>query len=388
MAFEIRAATDDDWPAMFRVDGRAFGAEYSEAERSGVRSVAPPDRYRVAVDAGAIVGIAGSFPFEMTMPGGATVPTGGITWVSVDVVHRRRGLLGRLMEAVHADLADRGEPLAALTASEGGIYERFGYGVATQSRVTALDRHRAAFRDEFVPSDAAVRIVEPESGLDELMAIWERYRVARAGEVNRTEAWWRWLVAELGESAVYVTHRDGLAIWKTTQAWHDGHPAAELRLVNLVALTPDAHAALWHTVTSADLVGTIVSRRVPIDDPLPYLLKDPRALRTTNLNDDIWLHPLDIGACFGARTRYGTDDQFVVEVAGARWRLGAAGASRVRARADLVTDRAALGALLLGGVAPSQLAAGRRLTARSAEVLRRADATFLVHPAPHCQTGF
>ena len=62
--------------------------------------------------------------------------------------------------------------------------------------------------------------------------------------------------------------------------------------------------------------------------------------------------------------------------------------SRVRTRPDLVTDAAGLGALLLGGVAPTTLVAGRRAEARDAAALRRADAMFVVHPAPYCQTGF
>jgi hypothetical protein len=49
-------------------------------------------------------------------------------------------------------------------------------------------------------------------------------------------------------------------------------------------------------------------------------------------------------------------------------------------------DHASLGALLLGGVRPSALAAGRRLESRSDAVLRRADAFFVTSPAPHCQT--
>jgi len=95
----------------------------------------------------------------------------------------------------------------------------------------------------------------------------------------------------------------------------------------------------------------------------------------------------DVTACFGART-YGTDDDVVVEVDGSRWRIGAGGVTAVRTRPDLVTDRAGLGALLLGGVAPSTLARGRRLEPRSAEALRRSDAIFLTHPMPYSQTGF
>jgi predicted acetyltransferase len=120
---------------------------------------------------------------------------------------------------------------------------------------------------------------------------------------------------------------------------------------------------------------------------LPCLPTHPRVGRTTDLNDCLWCNVRDVKACFGART-YGTDDDVVVEVDGARWRIGAGGVALVRSRPDVVTDEAGLGALLLGGVAPTTLAAGRRLEPRSGEALRRADALFLTHPAPYSQTDF
>ncbi len=136
-----------------------------------------------------------------------------------------------------------------------------------------------------------------------------------------------------------------------------------------------------------DLVGTIISGMLPPDDPLPFLLTNQRVVRTTDLNDSVWCRPLDVAACFRARA-YGTDADVVVEADGTRWRIGAAGVAKVRSRPDLVTDRAGLGALLLGGVAPTTLAAGRRLEARDANALRRADAVFRLAPDPYLQTGF
>ena len=74
----------------------------------------------------------------------------------------------------------------------------------------------------------------------------------------------------------------------------------------------------------------------------------------------------------------------------ALWNGGATGAActRVRTRPDLVMDHPSIGALLLGGVRPSQLVAGRRVQARNADAVRRADAFFVTSPAPHCQSMF
>ena len=384
---ELRVPEEEDWPRVAHADGRAFGGAFTDEEIARVRSTVELDRFRIAVDGGVIVGAAGSYGFDMTLPGGRTVPTGGVTWVSVAVTHRRRGLLRQMMDAVHDDIDARGEPMAALTASEGGIYERFGYGIATRTRVTVLDRRLASLRPELAAADGTVRMVDPVESLDEIAAVWDRYRRTRAGELSRTPAWWTALFADMGSAATHLLHPDGYAAWQPTAQWNDGHPAHQLNLWTLAAVTPEAHRALWQTILASDLYGPVQSRKIAVDDPLPYLLTNQRALRTTDLNDGVWCNVRDIKGCFGGRA-YGTDDDLVIEADGRRWRIGPAGVTSVRRRADVVTDHAGLGALVLGGVAPTTLAAGRRLEARTSDALRRADALFVTNPAPHCQTAF
>jgi predicted acetyltransferase len=152
-----------------------------------------------------------------------------------------------------------------------------------------------------------------------------------------------------------------------------------------------AHASLWDALLGVDLVGEVSSWRLPLDDPLPYLLHDQRQVRTTAVNDAVWVNVRDAATCFAART-YGTTDRLVVEADGVRWAIDGSpdGASvrKVRTRADLVTDQATLGPLLYGGVRPTVLAAGRRLELRSTEVARRADRFFLGDVMPHCQTNY
>jgi len=384
---ELRIPDEEDWPRVAHADGRAFGGAFTEDEIARVRATVELDRFRIAADRGAVVGAAGSFGFEMTLPGRRAVPTGGVTWVAVAVTHRRQGLLRRLMDAVHEDIDERDEPLAALTASEGGIYERFGYGIATRTRVTTIDRRLVSLTPELAVSTGDVRMVDPNESVDEIAAVWERYRLTRAGEISRAPSWWPVLFADMGGAATHLLHPDGYAGWQPVPQWNDGHPAHQMTLWTLAAVTPEAHRALWQTILASDLYGQIQTRKIPVDDPLPFMLTNQRALRTTDLNDGVWCNVRDVRRCFEQRA-YGTDDDVVVEVDGRRWRIGASGVSTARTRPDLTTTGAGLGALLLGGVAPTTLAAGRRLEARNPETLRRADALFVVHPAPHCQTGF
>lgn len=385
---EIRIPTADDYPAMGRQIHESFGAsDPEELEREQV--LVDFDRFRVAYDTAArrIVGVSGTWAMEITLPGAAAVPMGGTTWVAVAPTHRRQGILTRMLDALHTDIAARGEPLAGLGASEGPIYGRFGYAVATYRRSIRIDRRMVSFDQRFAaPRGSVVLLPGDDHGLIDLISPrWDRYRRGRVGELARTDDRHRVLTATRGKQAIYAFHDDGYACWKVTPDWSAVPPKHELRILEMAASTVAARDALWSTIMSIDLVGPIVTTLLPIDDPLPYLVSNPRAVTTSGIADMLWLKVLDVPAVFGRRT-YGVDDDVVIDVGGTRWSMGATGCSRVRRRADLVIDPNVLGALVLGGVSAHTLHAGRRLEARSPEVLRRADVLFRTFPDPNCQT--
>ena len=403
MSIEIRPVREDDWPAIFFADGRAFGTSYTPEEIAKRLPLLDPSRFRIAVDscpgrAGQVVGVAGSFALDVTLPGGATVPMGGVTWVSTATTHRRQGLMRRVVGAVHDDIDERGESIATLYASEGGIYENIGYGIASYQRTTVLDRRLTRMRADCTVVSPGVRMLDETADVTaELAPLWERFRRTRVGEVSRDETYHDALVdmrntgTDGMSAAYYLVHADGFAVYRMKMDWEGGLPAHTLHLSELAAITPAAHAALWQTLMDVDLVGEIHSRALAIDDPLPYMLANQRALRTTVLADGVWANIRDASIAFGART-YRADDRLVVESDGRRWAIegGPDGGSckPVRTRPDLTTSHSGFSSLIYGGVLPSALVAGRRMTARNDDALRRADLFFPISLAPNCQTHY
>jgi predicted acetyltransferase len=391
VTIHFRRAGTDDLDALIDRDLQAFSGTFTAEERATWRELLDLDRFRVAYDGADLVGAAGSHELELTLPGGAVVPTGGTTWVSVSPTHRRRGIVTRLMSEVHADIEERGEPIAGLMASEGSIYERFGYGVATRCRVVEMDTRDAKVAD---PPDDVLRMVAPADHVDELWDRFDRHRSGSPGEVSRTRAWLAMRIAQLSQPFCAI-HENGYALWTIDADWGEAEPAHTLRVMDLVASTPDASASLWNLVLSIDLVRTVAARpTVRLDDPLPYLLSDPRAVRTKAVHDFLWLRPNRVGELLAAR-RYRIDDELVIEVVDGddveRWRLsgGPDGAvcDATDAEPDLTLGRAAMGSLLLGGVSATELAAGGRLNSLGID-LGRVDAFFGWSPSPHCTTSF
>ncbi len=109
MTWDIRPCTNiEEFAAALGAIGHYFGgwpADDATVERFS--SNLPLDRIFGAWDGDRLMGGAGAFAFELTVPGG-TVPCGGVTVVGVLPTHRRRGVLTAMMREQLDDLRRRG----------------------------------------------------------------------------------------------------------------------------------------------------------------------------------------------------------------------------------------------------------------------------------------
>ena len=396
----LRRATADDFQAIALADGRAFGFHYSEEGLADARAQFDPDRYLLACDDSPgkeeIVGVTGSYALDVTLPGGARLPAPGVTWVSVAVTHRRRGILHALLAEQHRGFIQDGLALSLLTASEGGIYGRFGYGIATEHRSVEINRRQATLR-RGAPDPGGVRQVDTAEIRRIGPELHRRWAALTPGAVSRSDAWWNVHALDREEyrrssSAMFhLAHPDGYVSFRRESD-------RVCRIVDMFAATPEAYAALWRTLLALDLVDTIRWRSASADEPLQHLLADPRQLRTTDIWDGMWARILDVPAALSAR-RYAVELEVMLDVQdafldrGGRFRLrgGPDGASCELVSSggsDLVMDIATLGALLFGGARAEALARAGRLLTDDDAVLRRVDAAFLAERVPQHGTEF
>jgi predicted acetyltransferase len=399
--------TDEELEAFVRTDLRSFGASFSDDSVARARRFLELDRTRAAFDEdGAVVGCSAALSWEVTVPGGASLPSAAVTWVSVRGTHRRQGLLRSMMAALLDDAVARNEPLAMLFASESVIYGRFGYGTATFGSSFEIERPHATLVRGAAPAPGRLVLLERAEIEPIARAVFDEHRRQRVGEVSRSEAWWQSRFEDRPDerggasNLFYVAHErspgvwDGYAMYRMHEKW-DGAPDYTLDVVELVALEDDARAALVAYLLDVDLVGRIRYGHAPVDDPLRWSLADPRRLRTTSTTDMLWLRVLDVTRALSART-YAVDDRLVLEVhdafrpdAGGRFVLEDGVCSRTdTAEPDLVLGASELGSLYLGGAGVAPLVAAGLVRVREPSVVARATAMFRTDPAPHCHTDF
>ncbi len=105
-----------------------------------------------------------------------------------------------------------------------------------------------------------------------------------------------------------LLHADGFALYRT----HGNDEKKRIEISELAAVTPQAHIALWRVLLGMDLIETVTVWTHP-DDVLPYLLTDPRLVRTVGVEDTLWLRMLDIPAVLEARS-YAADVSVVLDI--------------------------------------------------------------------------
>ena len=403
MDVEYRPVTRDEFDAFARAGTVAFGHEPFPPDAPLGFAEAEFDRTRAAFVGDELVGSGRNYSFELTVPGGAIVPAAGVSWIAVLHSHRRRGVLRGMMAALDDDAVAHGEAVSILTASEGGIYGRFGYGVGTWGTHLHVDRAHSAFASPRA-DDGQFHYLSRADALERFPDVFARACRLRAGMVSRPDAWWEetlFMFAPPSKACFFVLHKaadgtaDGFVIYEISGEFSDGINRKTLRVLDILALTPDVHAKLWQFAFSIDLVETVAASQIALDDPLRFLLADVRRLRTDAVNDHLWVKILDVERALEAR-RYARTDRLVLEIhdGPTRTRVALAGAPdaaqcrTTKAAPDLVLGLSQLGSIYLGGVRAEQLAAAGVVEERTPGAIARADAMFASYPAPHCSTWF
>lgn len=405
MDVEIRTIDDGEREAWVRAAETAFSSMSKDDEVASFLPVIETDRSFAALDAGKIVGTAAAITFRIVVPGEERVATAGVTMVGVHATHRRRGINTAMMGAILDQAAGRGEPLAALSASEGAIYGRFGYGLA-------------AFISEFQAESARMQFVrgyEPRGRVDllpkdEALPIIGRVYDAslRPGGPERSDAQRDLVFAHLFHEErdkpwFYAVHRhengepDAYAVYTMKHEWPRSVPSGTIEVKESMATTPSGYAGIWRYLFDVDLVATVEAWGRPADEPLLHLVREPRRLRV-GLLDGLWIRLVDIPAALAAR-RYHADGRVVFEIADpfrpandGRYEIAVEGGvgrcQRTDSPPDLVGSVNVLGATYLGGVSFHQLAQASQVQERRSGALTDADAMFASTVVPWCPWAF
>uniref|UniRef100_A0AAU2A495 GNAT family N-acetyltransferase n=1 Tax=Streptomyces sp. NBC_00093 TaxID=2975649 RepID=A0AAU2A495_9ACTN len=416
-AIDIRPVSEDGLREWTRALSTGFlrSPEVSDVELEARRGGFLPGRTLGAFDGGRCVATFRSFPQELSVGGGATVPADAISNVTVSPTHRRRGILTRMMGQDLAAAKDRGDVVATLIAAEYPIYGRYGFGPATWTSEWTIDVPRTGLDPRWAgPTDGGrIDLVDAEDVRKLGPELHARLVRQQPGAVSRDERWWQVNtgVVRFGGSwdePFYAVYRsadgevDGLVSYEADDKWEAKQPEDTAEVNWLIAATPAAERALWQYLCSIDWITKVKTGWRAPDDLLPFFLPDPRAARLTAHADWLWVRILDVVRALEARPYDSSTSGrgLVLDVvdadgfAGGRYRLDVSAegvgscAPATRDAAELTLDVRELAALWLGDESAVRLAALGRVREERAGAARVADALLRTSRRPWCPDIF
>ena len=402
---ELRAVTEETFTDYARAIARGFEEthhpETDELERRllGARSsgFAVDDRW---------VGTCGSLARRLVVPGGTDVATAAVTAVTVAAPYRRRGLLSRMITHELELCVERGEPLAALWASESMIYGRFGFGPAADRAVLTGTSRRLEFLPD-VRLEGSVDDVPREDFLAAVRGLHDELVRERPGAFVRDDDLWELTLLDrefVRRGAMPLHHLlhhaadgtvDGFATYRFKEGTDD---EGQVLVRDLVAESPTAYAGLWRYLLDLDLTRTFTLWSAPLDEPLRHLVRDARAVRT-EVTDNLYVRLVDLPVALAARA-WAADLDVVLEVTddllpanAGRWRVtapagGTATVTRVDDAPDLTLGILELGTAYLGGPRLADLARAGRVAEHAPGALAAASTALGWHRAPCCPDMF
>ncbi|GAA1457266.1 GNAT family N-acetyltransferase [Nocardiopsis exhalans] len=392
-----------DWA---RMTCDTYGTDWREGGLRGVQGSIEPERTVAAFDGDRIIGGGAIYSRDLTVPG-AVRPVAGVTLIAVSPTHRRRGVLTSIIRRQFEDVRAHGESVAALNASEGGIYGRFGYGMASRLARVSGDKRMMRLHPGVDTGQGRVQLLDSAQARPLLEKVHDTVRSGSVGWVDRPERFWDALLRDDppvrgGMTAMrFAVHTEpggeatGYAIYRFRGADDSRGTPATVHVVELAATRPRAHAALWDLLISIDAHPGLYYEG-PVDDPLPRMLTDAGAL-STGVFDNLWVRLVDVERALAER-HYSLPLDVVLEVDDAfcpwntgRYRLRADGedvrCERTGATADLRLSAAELGAAYLGGTTLASLAQAGRVTELTPGSLSRCSTAFRGEREPFHPSG-
>ncbi len=410
---EVRAANAEEMEDFRFVANIALG-EHGNPKRDPVTFL-QPEWSTCVFERGELSTTFGAWPFSMRF-NGERAHVAGVTAVGTLPTKRRRGYLRLAMEHALDEQYERGQSLAALYASQAGIYQRFGYAVCSRRVRYEIDPLDLNFVHAPQPG-GRLTVMNAKDMPDNAVAIRDLYRAymgPRNGLLHRGISLWsaeilsepedshegpvRVLLYEEGDNVL------GYMVYTSREDHSIGEISARQRDHRMTIreygwLTPQAYVALWQFAASQDLTWRIHVNDVPSDDPIQHLARDPRTLRV-NVSDGILVRIVDLPRALMIR-RYRVESELTFRVIDdlcewnqGTWKLSTgpkaedADIRQVDASPQLTMDVFTLSHLATGALSASYAHRLGRIEATSQRDLITADQLFATDYAMHCMNHF
>jgi len=406
MELEIRPARPEEMESCKRVAQTALVLAPNKIPPETLNFISPEMTLCAFVD-GKLATSYAAWPFNMRF-NGTHLPFAGITFVGTLPIYRQRGCLRSVITKHFEILHEQGErPLAALYASQAAIYQRYGYAIVSSINTYHIEPRYLSFAPIYRSLDGGGTLREVEdSEFDLLKGLYQQFCADRIGYLHRGRIMWHATLLHEPPSGTILSkiiyeeegRPMGYVIYTVEpQNVPFGQPWQRVFIKELVWLTPSAYHRMLNYFTSMALVTQIVWERVPLDDPLPHVMLEPRMLHM-DTRDGLLARIVDVQSVM-TRRLYTQSGELTLDVIDemcpwnhGRWQLqtSANGATmrRTQQSAELAVPIDTLAMLVFGQITATEAARMGRLDVLNSEMLEKWDSLLRTRYRPFCADQF
>jgi predicted acetyltransferase len=264
---EIRNLTIEQFEERIALSEFAFQYKLSPEETEQAReSFRPESVYGLFGEDGRLLSALTVIPFEVWLRG-RKLAMGGVAGVASWPDTRRQGGAARLLVHSFEEMRRKGQSLSSLYPFSHAFYRKYGYEMMTQRKQYTIEPRWFPPRRK---TSGSVRLVDKTMEL--LDPVYQAYASQYDGMLVRDHDWWtRRVLKPPGVAAVYYNEAgkaEGYMLYQVKDR--------QMKVNEWVALTEEARVALWSYAGNHDSMVDQLTVTVPADDPLPFLLPEPR----------------------------------------------------------------------------------------------------------------
>lgn len=267
---EIRTLRLEEMDESLDLSCFAFQYELAPDERAARKAHTTPDTIWGYFVEGRLAAKMTIHPMH-TYVGGRLLAMGGVAGVATWPEYRRQGLVHQLLVNALKVMKEQGQSVSFLHPFSIPFYRKFGWELYADYMEVELD---ASQLPSGPASEGYVERVAKDWTL--LHPLYSAYAAGYNGMLARDEAWWSQKVFKRnsGQAVLYRKASGEAAGYLLYEVKNK-----QLKIGEFVALDLDAWHGLWRFIANHDSMFDRITLRAPVDDPLSFLLFNPRVKR-------------------------------------------------------------------------------------------------------------
>ncbi|WP_051530035.1 enhanced intracellular survival protein Eis [Anoxybacteroides tepidamans] len=265
----MRLLSEEDYEEAFRLSEYAFQYKLTEQQKEIRKQWMNRQEILGDFENGQLAAKAHLLPFTVFIHG-QEFRMSGVAGVATWPEYRRKGKVANLLKASLERMKEKGEWLSFLYPFQFHFYRKFGWELfASYKKLTIENRHLIPLQPF---AKGRIERILPEHVPQKLQPMYESYIRRYNGGLKRWPFWWEHFVVKQETHA--VAYRDeqnelaGYLLYEIKDRY--------MKVNEMVALHEEATRGLWNFICQHDSMADRVTVETSIDDPLPYLLQEPR----------------------------------------------------------------------------------------------------------------